>query len=476
MQPTTATGTVRAASYSRQSIDNGERIDTQRQRNRATIERNGWQLVREYSDNDTSATKLRGESTDWWRMLSDLDNGLFDVIVVTEQDRLLRDALVDGAQLVQRGAQVVDSTGWVDLTNPHGKFASLLKALVGGLETDVKATRQRSANLARAEKGIPPRGPWRPFGYQQVNAKKVERDDSCAAFTIIPEEAAAIRDAFEMYLAGSNRGDIARDLSARGFRTSQGNEFNALAVKVILSNPLYVGRVIFKGKDYGKSDRWEPIVDQETFDAVQEKVRGQKRETTPMTVARHMLTGVLRCSVCGSKLRIGYSGVHGRIKENIRIYRCMKSHVSHRADALEAHITGLALRRLSEPDAHKMLQTADHKTAKLLRDERQAVEGQLQGYAEKLGNGQLTDAQFDTLNAIKMMRLAEIKDALAVIAQVEMLGPLVLADDTKAVWDALPIPRKRAVLQQLMEASLRSPGQGRGNVPTPELVDITWHQ
>lgn len=83
----------------------------------------------------------------------------------------------------------------------------------------------------------------------------------------------------------------------------------------ILRNTVYIGRVKFAGKEYPGNH--QPMVDQETFDAVQRLLDSAEREAqktsaqkTPFR-AGYLLSSLVYCQRCGAR----YSANHG-------YYRC----------------------------------------------------------------------------------------------------------------------------------------------------------
>jgi hypothetical protein len=133
-----------------------------------------------------------------------------------------------------------------------------------------------------------------PLGYKAVDRKLV----------VIPEEAETVREIMSRYLdADSIRalvGDLRRDgivskryVSKRG-NSKGGNPFKRGSLTWPLSNPLYVGEVRHKDKTYpGLHDA---IVDRETFDAVQEKLKARASSGSSAGPKRRlaMLAGMIR--------------------------------------------------------------------------------------------------------------------------------------------------------------------------------------
>lgn len=131
-----------------------------------------------------------------------------------------------------------------------------------------------------------------PYGYVR------ERDSKL----IVPEpvQAVVVRRIFELYVSG-RKGikSIANILNAEGFATKNGMPFAHPIVHAILSNPVYVGRVRFRGREF--TGLHEALVDQETYERAQALLaeRGGSHALRRGNPTNYLLFGVVRCGLCG---------------------------------------------------------------------------------------------------------------------------------------------------------------------------------
>jgi site-specific DNA recombinase len=117
---------------------------------------------------------------------------------------------------------------------------------------------------------------------------------------IAPEEAAAIRKAFEDYSTGANAHQIAREWNTARYivRSTKGlTHWQPETVRDILKNRLYAGYVRH-GDEYRRGLH-EPIVSEELFWAAQREVRRISRRTHPPKLLR----GIATC-IEGHPLRV----------------------------------------------------------------------------------------------------------------------------------------------------------------------------
>ncbi|KKK88484.1 hypothetical protein LCGC14_2742700, partial [marine sediment metagenome] len=111
---------------------------------------------------------------------------------------------------------------------------------------------------------------------------------------------------------------IAEYLNTKGIRSSKGNLFGKDSVREILINSAYCGFVTpRRGQSRETQGNHEPIIDVELFDRVQHV---RKRKTTnpnpPRNYRVYLMTGLLYCQECGSKVQ----GVTGGRKQEHRYY------------------------------------------------------------------------------------------------------------------------------------------------------------
>src|SRR5699024_4674259 len=133
------------------------------------VRRRGWLVVGEpYPDNDVSGSATRGSKTYWAKMLKAFDAGEFDVLMVTEVDRLTR-SLTDVLDIrpPRRNIRVVTVRGGIDTQDDD----YMLKQLVLLAEREVKIKAQRAQRYARERRAAGHPSPGKaPHGYKWVAA------------------------------------------------------------------------------------------------------------------------------------------------------------------------------------------------------------------------------------------------------------------------------------------------------------------
>ncbi len=153
-----------------------------------------------------------------------------------------------------------------------------------------------------------------PFGYKMGKEK----------YVIDEETAPVVRMIYEDFLNGMPYRQIATKLNDMGVRSTRGNLFENRAVEYILSNPTYLGKIRRNPNGIDRTDRYhrgedvvivdakhEPILSEETYKAVQERIMNVKKafpKNARTSFADFMLRGLVRCSNCSSTLTQAVKG------------------------------------------------------------------------------------------------------------------------------------------------------------------------
>lgn len=295
----------RAAVYLRISLDkDGDEAAVARQRVDAhdLAAKRGWEIVEEYLDNSVSASKASVVRPAYEKMRRDYRSGLFDVIICYDLDRLTRqprqlEDWIDEAE--HRGLVLVTLNGEADLSTDNGRMFARIKVAVARGEIERKSARQKRANEQHAS-----RGAWqfsrRPYGYERVSGR----------IRVVESEAEIVREGYRRYIAGESYYSLANDWNAREVPTFDG-PWSMTRVRALLRNERYAGLVLYKGQpvelEEGYSISWEPLIDRRTWDDYLATRSARKRAGSWSTKAKHLLSGIISCAVCGAPLAAGRS-------------------------------------------------------------------------------------------------------------------------------------------------------------------------
>ncbi|KAA9148566.1 recombinase family protein [Microbacterium lushaniae] len=441
---------MNAVIYCRISQDRkGEQLGVDRQLKdcRTLAKKLGMTVDHVYTDNDISATsgKVRPQ---FEAMLAARPSA----IISWHQDRLLR-LTSDLERVIFLDVPVYTVTaGTLDLTTPAGRAVARTVAAWSTYEGEQKATRQRAANVQRAEAGVY-QFSRRPYGYERRD-KKV---------TIVPAEAEIVREGYRRYLAGDSYYVIANDWNERGVPTFTG-PWTMARVRAMLRNPAYVGERHYKGEFVALGD-WEPIIDRDTWDAYLRMRSRRKRAGDWSTQTKHLLSGIIFCGVCGERML-------ARPDRGVMKYSCTTNWcTSRRAADVDQFVEGVVVRRLQDPAiVARLREDAD---VRPLEDEIQSLRARRDDLAALLAEGVLSrEAVTDQGRALtaKIDDLTRRADSMRAQSPV---ADLALAESVPDRWASLPLPTRRLVIQDLIRVTVQKTTPGRRPFD-PTAVHIEW--
>jgi site-specific DNA recombinase len=265
---------LRCAVYTRKSSEEGleqefNSLDAQREACAAYIasqRSEGWAQVRDqYDDGGISGGTLDRPALQ--RLLSDIEDGLVDVVVVYKIDRLSR-SLMDFSKLVEvfdrNNVTFVSVTQSFNTTTSMGRLTLNILLSFAQFEREVTAERIRDKVKASRMKGIF-MGGTPPYGYKPKDRKLV----------VDEEEARNVRWIFARFLELGSATELAREMVRKGIRTPRGNPMSKNFLYRMLNNRAYIGEAVHKGTGYaGEHQR---LIDQRTWEQVQSILRESPR-------------------------------------------------------------------------------------------------------------------------------------------------------------------------------------------------------
>ena len=315
---------MRAALYARVSSKEqveGYSIDAQKRAFRSLCKGRLWEPTAEYVDEGTSArTDKLSRRPAFQSALADAQAHAFDVLVVHKLDRFSRNHRITENSLHalgQAGVAFVSIVEQIDFTTPSGKlFLTMLGGLAQFYSDNLSQETKKGKQERKAQglyNGLLPFGVMKgPDGVPKAHDETWVIKDKKGN---IVEEREPTYDglALAFQLAAREEADkaIAQVLNARGYRTRGthgSNPFSKDTVGGILQNRFYVGELP-DGKGGWVKGKHRPIVPPELFEMVHD-ARARRRnlpQTIPGRGHRYSLSGVARCSACGSRLRVSNS-------------------------------------------------------------------------------------------------------------------------------------------------------------------------
>ncbi len=335
---------IRAVIYARVSTkeqaDGKESIQDQIRVCKKAIADHGWELVADPYQ-DVESGHLIEERLGFQRMMQDASDYKFDLVVVKDFDRFARNksyATKARDDLKKMFIQTYSVATPVEPRDPKlydptdddlGIMVEGFSDTMAEIERNKIRRRMTMGKLAVAKAGKIPNNV--PYGYVIVRwideKNKVQRK-----IEIDEEKAIIVRWIFDEYIKGKGTQSIAFELTTKGVKPPRGPYWRAQAVKYMLQNQTYTGKVLWgwRHADYAKNKQRKlrdhkgivengqhaPIITEEIFKLAQKekKIRGNSQKGRAR-MSRGLLTGIAKCIRCGSGVTY-LTRHHNRKKKN----------------------------------------------------------------------------------------------------------------------------------------------------------------
>ncbi|MDU2896960.1 MAG: recombinase family protein [Clostridium sp.] len=302
-----------------EQAEEGYSINEQKKLLTYECEKNGNTVYKIYSDEGISGKNITARPA-LKELLNDANEGKFDSVMVWKINRIgrnLKDVL-DMVDLFDRNNITFKSaTEPFDTTTPGGRMHFQMVALIGEFERGTIAQNVKMGMMARAREGR-----WNGnilLGYdlklKEYTTNKKRKDTE---LVVNEKEAEIVRTIFTMYSQGNGYKAIANYLNKFGYKTKKGNPFSLTAIKDILNNPVYIGKIRYnlrpnwsekrrKGTNSNPlivDGKHEAIIEQELWDKVQSMLQTSKGKPSRIYDGEFPLTGILKCPQCGAGMVI----------------------------------------------------------------------------------------------------------------------------------------------------------------------------
>lgn len=316
----------------------GFSLEAQKEKLRRYADYQDMHIAGEYSDEGKSGKNIGGR-LEFQRMMEDIESGKdnIDYVLVFKLSRFGRNAadVLSSLQIMQDyGANLICVEDGIDSSKDSGKLMISVLSAVAEIERENILVQTMEGRKQKAREGKW-NGGFAPYGYYLDNGE----------LKIAEDEAEVIRLIFEKYIKtnmGAN--GIAKYLNQHGITKKKRqngtlDSFSAHFIKQAIQNPVYCGKIAFGRRktekingtrnEYHivKQDEYpiydgihEAIISVEDWETAQKKLRqlSKKREKLYNLEHEHLLSGILRCPVCGAAM---YGNVNRKRKPDGTIYK-----------------------------------------------------------------------------------------------------------------------------------------------------------
>ena len=271
-------------------------------------------------------------------LLKEVENKQYSGVLVMDIDRLGRGGMKDQGIILDAfkdsNTKIITPTKTYDLSNELDEEITEFKTFFSRRELKTINRRMQGGRVRSVEDGnYIATNP--PFGYD-INYIKKSR-----TLKINHDEAEIIKLIFKLYVEGDGAGTIATYLNSLGYKTKLENSFSRSSIISILKNPVYIGKITWKKREYKKSTTPDKVKDCRTRDKsewiisngkhpsiIDETLFNQanlilnERYHIPYKIKGQLsnpLSGLIICGICENKMIMRKKGDMKRI---MCIHKC----------------------------------------------------------------------------------------------------------------------------------------------------------
>ncbi len=377
---------MRVAAYARVSSGKDAMLDSLAAQisyySKLIQQRPEWQYAGVYTDEALTGTK--DNRPEFQRMLTDCRDGQIDMVITKSISRFARNTvtlLETVRELKSLGIDVYFEEQNIHSMSGDGELMLTILASYAQEESRSVSENCKWRIRNNFKQGLP--HGFSILGYK-LNGDMLE---------IVPKEAELVKMIFNDYLGGMGKNAIMKKLNAAGIKTKRGNLWLESTVDRILRNEKFVGDMLLQKAyivdhldkkkainhgvlpQYFVQDSHSQIIDRDTFEQVQEKLRSGAAKYNPGTTpAVYPFSGKIICERCGKNYRRKITGAGSKYAKPVWICPTFNSHGKSACPAkqipeeilfsLTAEVLGLAefdetvfrsqINRMRVPEANKV--------------------------------------------------------------------------------------------------------------------------
>jgi DNA invertase Pin-like site-specific DNA recombinase len=390
-------------------------------------------------------------------VLDNLMSGAAQAVLAEDLDRAFRDPrdLEDFIDVCEdTGANARSLSGSLTMTNggtdAEITMARMLVTMANKSSRDtsrrVKAARKLQREAGTFGGGI------RPYGFRTT--------DKPGVLAEVDAEVAELDRMVVDVAAGRTLWAIAHQLNERKVATVKGGPWTPESVRSVIL----------------RERTGDLVSDRAAWEAACEILRNPARRVGPGSKAQHLLSGILRCGVCGGPMSV----------QRCRgAYLCRRGgHTRIDQGRTDQEVTATVVTRLAQPDAASLLARPDGTGSDLaaLVTEAGKLRQRKSMLAGLLAAGEMDADEWSAASKVVKDKLAALEARLAAAAQAIMDAPaaaLAGREDATGLWSKLNLEARRSIIRSLVTITIAR--QGRGRLPggaytrwNPDRIMIKW--
>lgn len=409
----------------------------------------GGTLGKSLEDKGRSAWLPGVKRPGWEELISRLESGQTDGVVIFDIERLLR--RVEDAfyivKLAERGFKIYDSEMEYDLQSPSGQKAFYEQAIAAQYHSHRLSTRVDRGNKDKAM-----RGEGRRTGIRGLGLMPVTRD-GVNTVEVDETEARHVRIVAGNLLnePGYTMQDACDYLNGEGILPATGGQWVPQSLRKALKRPTMAGYTRHKGEVVGVMHT-EPVLDPVVWQQLLARFKANSgRPPSP----KSLCSGVVRCGKCGGRITISTEARGKRYPdgEEVRIYRCrldswacLKTIGDMRV--LDEAVRKLVITALNDAHTRDLLAAqakASEEARKPILQELARLEEVRQYWGEQLNDGRITPEHHDRMISSVDAKMQKQAVQLSGIADAPM--PVDIPNPLEE-WKKASVPQRRELVSR----------------------------
>ncbi|MGY0375258.1 recombinase family protein [Clostridium sp. JNZ J1-5] len=453
---------MKAAIYSRKSkfTGKGESVENQVQLCKEYLKSLNIKDFIIYEDEGFSGSNT--DRPEFQKMLKDAKNKRFNVLICYRLDRISRN-IADFSNLIEElqnyNIGFISIREQFDTSTPMGRAMMYIASVFAQLERETIAERIRDNMLELAKSGRW-LGGQTPLGFESKPILYMNKDyKQRKMYQLYPvkEELKVVNLIYDKYLETNSLSRTLKFLLSNNIKGKKGGDFGVTSLSNILRNPVYVksdmevfdylenkgmntcgtpngnGILVYNKKNskYKSKDisEWHAaaanhngIIDSKKWLEVQAIMYKNEKQTNPRsgTSKNALLSGLLKCDICGSSMRVSYGRLSKNTKKRTYYYTCSMKCNSGKTRCNNPNIKGYDIEKCVVEEIRNL--NKDHLIREMETYKLEIVKGLVPDDFNNLENEiQLKTRQMDNL----LNKLSEIENSTTseyIISKVNKLG------------------------------------------------------
>jgi site-specific DNA recombinase len=227
-------------------------LEAQRRITKELAEKNGATIIQTYEDEALSGATIDNRPS-ILEMIEDIKKIKPDYIISTDQDRISRGNdfwYIKNILVKSHTSIITEKEGIIEMGDETKDALSDMINVFSKLERKMIAKRVARGIEQKMREGS--HFGLEPIGYTRKNKQ-----------IIVNEYSVYIKKIFELAMSGISVSAIVKYMHNNNYKTQFGCNFSGVTIKSIIQNPVYIGKIKYKGEIYG--GKHEPIIDEVTF-------------------------------------------------------------------------------------------------------------------------------------------------------------------------------------------------------------------